>query len=519
MKNKLFFLFTFFLSLFLIYTAEAQTTQEEIYVIRKIDFNIDGRTRPFALVINGEFTEGERIEGKENLERYIEKKTQLLMNQRILEEANVEYSLGMAEEDGAIPVYLLVSVKDTFNFIILPYPQYDSNSGFSLTLKMRDYNFLGTMSPLRVDLGYSFNNGNHEVNMALDSDIPFQYLGLNWVFNFDHNIAYTFNEPVYYQNVTGLAINLPWEMTTFTVGFNQYLTVNEKNSEENIDIYGLADRYYGAYASTELFTKWKIPFGIEIGDFGDVSYTPGLSGKINYPYGKMDEPRSPVTTFSHTLGFGRINWIGNYRKGLVVSLNNDYSWFFDRTDAPMRITFDGGLSFYWPFHKLIGISTRLRYRQWWHWSDRAGEWIPYYNAGDQIRGILDADLRADYMISFNLDIPFRLIRFWPSEWFNKPKLHFFDFEMHFSPFIDIAMMKGPYAGYKDDPYEGSSFGLKNILYSGGLELIVYPGFFRSFYIRFSIGYNLNDIKNNGLSKKWGFFPQWNEIFIGVDHFY
>jgi len=119
----------------------------------EIDFDIDGRTRPFALLANGEFREGERIYGKENLEKYISLKRQLLLNQRVLEEVNIEYSLGAVEKDGAIPVSLIIFVKDTWNLIILPYPKYDSNEGFSITIKARDYNFLGTMSALKFDLG------------------------------------------------------------------------------------------------------------------------------------------------------------------------------------------------------------------------------------------------------------------------------------------------------------------------------------------------------------------------------
>ena len=518
MKIKFFFVFILFLIATII-PLFAQEDADTVYVIREIEFDIDGRSRPFALVSNGEFKAGERINGKENLDKYLALKTQLLHNQRVLEDASIEYSLGETEEDGALPVKLLVHVKDSFNVVVLPYPKYDSNSGFSITIKARDYNFLGTMSPLRLDLGYNQNGNDKTLNLSLESNIPFQASGLDWSFNFNNYFSYTLGKPLYYQNVTGLSLNLPWEATTFTVGFNQYLTVNESNSDDNKDLYGLADRYYGPYASTELFTYWSIPFGIEVGDFGQITYTPGISGKINYPYGKMDEPRKPVTTISHTLGFGRVNWIGNYRKGLTASVSNAYSWFIDRTDAPMRITLDGGVSFYWPFSKYFGFSSRLKYRQWWQWSERADEWVPYYSAGDVLRGVIDSDIRADNILSLNLDFPIRILRFWPSEWFNNSKLRLFNFEMHFSPFIDVALLNGPYNKLKDDPWEGTKFSRSDMIYTGGLEIIVFPGFFRSFYIRGSIGYNIDKIRKDGLSKKWGFFPQWDEIFIGVDHYY
>jgi outer membrane protein assembly factor BamA len=212
---------------------------DSVYVIREIEFDVIGRSRPFALISSGNFKEGERIKGKDNFVKYIALKKQLLVNQQVLEEVMIEYFTGESESDGALPVKLLVHVRDTWNLIILPYPKYDSNEGFSITLKARDYNFFGTMSALRVDLGYQNNNGEQSVNFSLESDVPFEAAGLNWILNFDHFFFFFFNEPLYYQNVTGLSLLLPCLTTIFTTGFNQYLTINEENSDENIEIYDL----------------------------------------------------------------------------------------------------------------------------------------------------------------------------------------------------------------------------------------------------------------------------------------
>lgn len=498
-----------------------------VYVIREIEFDVEGRSRPYALIANGGFKEGERVIGKENLDKYLADRRQALLNQQVLEEVSIEYSIGEYAagehgDDNALPVKLLVHVKDTWNFIILPYPKYDSNEGFSVTLKARDYNFLGTMSALSVDLGYSQENNENTVNFSIDTDIPFRAAGLDWNLNFDHSLSYTFDEPLYYQNVTGLSLQLPWKATTFTAGFNQYLTINEENSDENIDIYDLDERFPGPYGSTELFVAWKIPFGLEVGDFGELSYTPRVSGRINYPYGSMDEPRKPLTEFSHSIGFGKVDWIGNYRKGLSVSAGNSYGWYIDRGDAPLKIGLDGEAKFYWPFSQYFGVTSRLTYRQWWHRSDKVNDFIPYYRAGDTTRGVLDEDIRAYQILSFNLDIPVRLLRFWPSEWFNNKKLHLFDFEMHFSPFTDMVIFRGPYNKIKnaDEPAAGkTAFGFEDMINTAGIEILVFPGFFRSLKIRASIAYNINRIRNEGLSLKGGFFPAWDEIFIGLDHHY
>jgi outer membrane protein assembly factor BamA len=500
----------------------AQEEIEEVFIIREIEFDIDGRTRPFALLINGEFREGERIKGRQNLDRYLERKRQILINMQVLEEVWIEYFTGESEEDGALPVSLLIHVKDSKNTVFIPYPKYDSNDGFSITLKARDYNFFGTMSPLKADLGYNQKDGENTVNFSFESAVPFQAASLNWTLVFDHFLSYTFEKPLYYQNVTGLSLALPWHITAFRVGFNQYLTVNEENSDETREIYGLDERYHGPYGSTELFAAWQIPLGLEVGDYGKLAYTPGVSGRVNYPYGTMDEPRKPVSTLSHSLGFGMINWMGNYRKGLSASIGNSFSWYFDRIDAPLKIALDGNTQYFHQFSKYLGFSSRLLYRQWWQYSERLDDFIPYYSAGDSARGILNEDIRAYQILSLNLDLPIRALRFWPSEWFNSPKLRFFDFEMHLSPFSDLVLFKGPYSKLKDKDNPASAvtgFSIDDMINTAGIEVIVFPASFRSLKIRASVGNNIKKIKNDGLSFIGGVIPKWDEIFIGLDHFY
>jgi hypothetical protein len=514
-------------------TDDSQT----VYIIRNIDFDVDGRSRPFALIYNGEFEEGERIQGKDALEQYVVRKQQILINQRVLEEASIEYTLGAPEADGAVPVNLLVHVRDTWNAVALPYPKYDSNDGLSLTVKARDYNFLGTMSSLRIDLGYrnyekdidtngdGINDSTEQkrrLNFEIDSDIPFRAFGLNWNFNFDHILYYTIGDPLYYQNVTGLSVELPFKTTTFTVGFNQYSIFNEENSDDSKENYGLGDFLEGFYGGSEMYVSWKIPTGLKVGQFGDLNYTPRISGRINYRAGELDEPRKPVTSFSHSLGFGNVDWIGNYRRGVEASVSNGYSYYFARSDAPFAINLDAGGTVYWPFTKFIGVSARLKYRQWWQHSDKNNNTIPYYGAGDLLRGVVNSHLRAKYMLSLNLDLPFRLLRFFPSEWFNYPPLHLFDFELHVSPFIDLALVESPYYDYnKVNTYDGLKFDFKDMIMTSGFEVIVFPAFFRSFYIRGSVGYNISYLIDRGKTPdlKWGFFPQWNEIYIGIGHHY
>ncbi|MDR2143968.1 MAG: hypothetical protein LBP29_06335, partial [Treponema sp.] len=403
-----------------------------------------------------------------------------------------------------------------------PYPKYDTNSGFELIIKARDYNFFGTMSALRLDLGYKYDENNrNSVVFEIDTDTPFTALGYNWNVNFDHSFNYRPDaaEPYYYKNVTGLSVDLPLKKTTFTFGFEESFTLNEENADRYRDNYG--EFQNGLYTTSEFFGSWKIPTGFNAGDYGELTYTPRISTVFNHGFSEwpLDEFRlGPFMNLGQTLGFNRINWIENYREGFDVSADNSYTLDFHRTENGRDIL-DLDYSISGIGHFIIsdsfGISTRLRFRQWFY-SDPE-----YHNsAGDALRGILDRAVHADYMLSLNLDFPVRLFRFTPSRWFRQDWMRFFDFEMHFSPVIDLALYH--------DPSSGTSFDFKNILVSGGAELIVFPAFMRSLYIRASIAWNLREYIN---SPSGSYLPSGlpvipklpggdnREIFIGIGHHY
>ncbi|MDR0709485.1 MAG: hypothetical protein LBF77_05415 [Spirochaetaceae bacterium] len=493
-------------------TAAAQSPVPETpdtteFFIRNISFDITGFSRKFALLYHTEITQGERITGRENLEKYRLDKIQLLMNQRALEFADIRCFEGAALEDGSVPVDLLIITKDTWNIIALPKPQYDDNTGFELTLKARDYNFLGTLSPLRVDLGYTLDADKMEdpskgaFNFAIDADIPFRVFNLNWNINFDHAFSYTYEEPLYYKNTTGLSMELPVSFTTFTFGFDQSTIVNEDNEDAYPDDYDEAihgGRWLPVYFTSATYVSWKIPTPREIGRFGRLSYTPKISGQINYlPAGQGyidDLRRGPTATLGHSLGFSRIDWIDNYRSGLEASIGNSNTYNFHKKD--WDVSYDISAVYHHIFTGFFGISSRVQYR----------EWLDTYTktAGDVIRGVLDKKLYADYRLSLNLDFPLRVLRFVPSQWFNTSRLRLFNFDLHFSPFFDIALLR--------DPVNDTEFWSKPVM-GAGFEIIVFPHFFRSFYLRVSFGYDVNATIEAGKPNNW------DELFIGIGHYY
>jgi len=481
-----------------------------LYVIAAFEFDIKGRTRPYALLYVGEFREGEKLQGRANFEKYISDKTQVLINQRVLKDnAVISYSIGERSEDGAYPVTIIIKVEDSWNVIALPKPGYSSNTGFELTIKARDYNFLGTMNPLRVDIGYHYDEERrNSFVLGVFSSTPFKALGLTWNFRFDNTFSYRpdVEKAYYYQDVIGLSVEVPFRTTTFTFGFEEYFNFNEENSDRYKIEHG--EFQDGLYMSSKPFISWKIPTGLMV--YGELTYTPGISATFNHelPDWPLQEIRKgPFMDFTHTLGFEKIDWHANYRQGLSVSASNSYTYDFfrlnnDRDPLSVSLAFNG--TGHIIISRFFAISSRLMFRRWFYHDPEY-----YEKAADALRGIPDNAICADYMMSLNMDFPLRILVFSPSEWLHNSKYRFFDFELHASPVIDMALYHDPTGEISFDP--------KNIITTGGLEFVVFPAFMRSLYVRLGYVCDLREFLTARPIKFPGSATR--EIYLIMGHFY
>jgi hypothetical protein len=485
---------------------EIEDPEGMVYYIRSINFDIDGRTRGFVLLDLLDMKEGQRVNGRTALETLVRRKTQILRNQRVLtdEECRIDYLVGEAEDGGPVPVDFLIHAKDAWNIFAFPEPKYDSNTGLSITLKARDWNFLGTMSPLEIDLGYEIDDEQYSAFVDVDADIPFRFLGHRWNFNFDNAFTYNEFDPGYYKNVTGLTVDLPWWHTTVTMGFDQSFFLNEENSDEEKAATGV--EFFGDewYMSSELYAQWEIPLGIEVGDFGALTYFPRLTEVFKYrPGGDIGEyRRGPVTQFEHSFGFGQINWKGNFRSGLDVSISN-VNTFNNHT---MDWNFNVGLAVegHIAVTQFFGVSGRLKYRKYFSSEE--------YSVGADLRGIRDKDFIADNVLSFNLELPLRLFNFTPSRWFKRRFFRPFDVEVHFSPFADFAFIDGK-SNSEYRPDEKHAFGVP--LAAAGFEVIAFSLPWRNLNLRASIGWDLQEWRRSGKLPE----GRYREIYIGLHHFY
>lgn len=476
---------------------------ETVYVIRRIDYRIDGKTRPRALEREGEFREDLRFTGRAALDEYVEEKDRNLHNLRAFREgSSVAYTLGEPEADGTVPVYLEVSVTDSSSLIILPEPKYDSNAGFTLSLNLREYNFWGTLAPFKFDLLWKTDEKNRTAaGFILDAALPFYALGRHWKINaFNEFRYYLSGEPAYNKSALGIALELPWKETVFTLGFEQGLVVHEENDDRD-DIND--GDYHDWYAYSRPAAGWEIPTPLEAGSFGPLVYTPEAYGVFNYRPGDVGEyRRGPAAGFNQELGFRRVDWVGNFRRGLAARVFNGNEYNLHRRD--WNNSAGAGVEGHLRFSALAGVSGRILYTRWF------GE--PYKRAGDTMRGYRDDELYARERLALNVDLPFRLIRFVPSEWKNNEKYHFLDFEQHWSLFADFLMLDAPNERTQSDAY---AFRPEDLITALGLEIITFPLKWRSVYLRVSAGWNLREWIRTGRLPS-GIH---REVFIGLGHFY
>ncbi|MCL2558361.1 MAG: hypothetical protein FWE09_07770 [Treponema sp.] len=506
MKKSLFFPLALILALASPLRAQ-DAGGDALFVITAFDLDVTGRTRPAALMREGNLVVGQELRGIDALDAYLRDRTQALTNLRTLRDTvRMSYAIGPARPDGSYPVTIVVRTEDSLNVIAFPVPEYSSHGGWGIDLRARDYNFLGSMRPLRVDLGYrSEQDGQSSFEALLDLSLPFDALGYRWGFRFENFLSYRpgLDEPFFFRNVTGLSLSLPAGFTTFTLGFHEAFVLNQENPSSRHDPHGRFQS--GLYMASTIFASWSVPTGLRAGDYGELAYAISPSATFNHELSAAspvpDFRAGPFLGLSHSLGFGRTNWLGNFRQGFSFSLGNsfshDVSRFDDRQD-PFRVSLSAVGSAHFVMNGFMGASLRLQYR---HWFSSNGHGF-HGNGADVLRGIKSDSFTVEHMLSLNTGFPVKAFSFLPSRWFNVNWMRVFDFEFHVSPFADMAIY--------NDPSKG-----QNIAATGGLEFFVFPGIARAIYLRASFGVNIL----KAISEKKIPDGDNREITIGLGHFF
>jgi hypothetical protein len=514
--------------LILLFFTQMLFAQEEdlsVYYIREIYVDITGRTSAYALLRNSEIKKGDEVKGAAGLQKYIEDKKQTLMNRRELQEVNIDFAPADPDSGGRIPVDITIHTVDTRNFIIVPEPKYNSNTGWSPTLRIRDFNFLGLMTPLRINFTYRYNDGDdvtysrNNITFLLGFEIPFEAFGYDWTVNTENVFSYFVDEPFSYGGAGGISVDIPLKNTTFTFGFEQRVNFEKEYDNWQKYIYNknLEDVWYG---TSKVYGEWKVPLPVETESMGNLIYKPALSTNVNYAFRGEDlaEHKGAAVNMSQKLGFTKIDWAGNYRRGadLYIENRNEYNFFFEGWNNSITVNATEHLV----ITDFFGISMRGRFTRWFYsydsdlsfedTSNSAG-----WDAAGMIRGVGDGSISARSMFLFNFDFTFHIFNFMFSEYLKDERLRLINFELQAAPVIDIAIIDGVKVDNRRNFIRNITYRAHDWIVGGGIELFVFPLAFRSIYLCASAVWNLNELFDAGV------LPGNNdlELYIGFGHHY
>lgn len=474
--NKLFFSFVILSAFFL--NAAFSTD----YYIAETEYSINGITKEKYLKNKIKIDSKKIFNSKEQLESYIRDLEKKYINLRIFDSVKIEYLESPADSNDRSAVILKINVTDTKHFIVLPYYKYDSNDGHQLKAKIKDSNFLGLLNELEASLyvGLVQKAESDKVNFKFGGELiyslPF-FIGpveASWNNNLDFSYTLTNDIPEWKVD-TGFKFRLPFESLALQLELRQ-LFVNDNDFKIYND-----QMYFGEIAD------FGVPIILDsIGSWSDVIYTPGINYTYYWHFGKInlhnDKLLSPELTFYNKLELGRIDWVGNFRKGIKGYVKQISGYNFLINDIVFG--FDSEILAFYPW-KYAGINLRMY-------------GFSYMNKnlkfGDRLRGIRDDEFfnpvvnkndiyaaSAPSALVVNLDFPIHIVTTDWEKWGLK-FLRKFNFEFQISPFIDFALYQ--------NRATNRTFDLRDGYYTAGIEFLVFPERWKSLQIRASAGFDI-----------------------------
>ena len=439
------------------------------YKISNIEYKLKGSTRKSSLEQRVPIDTSIIFNTLDDLEIYLENVEKEISNNRIFEEAKV--SIISIEKDGNINnVFVEVYTKDTWNIIGLPYPSYDSNSGLKLRLKIKNYNFLGSMETFDSTVNYQFNteNNSHKFDFSFTIPFPsFTFLTMKTSVDTDVEFSYTIGD-----SFPGFKTS---QNIFFEKNINKFIDLNLKLS----NIFYVApefEKYNDTYYFTEeilFYTPIKLA---EINNYNDLKWSPYLGFSFNWDFDAFSNHPNfglnnpdlfgPKILIGHSVGVELVNWVGNFRNGFSILAKQNVEFNLNNKKIDPIFSFETNL--FKKFNDNLALTSRLQY-----FINVNGN---QFEKGDLLRGIKNNLFETNSSIIINLDLPIKMFQTNWKQMFNTIGLNWnwtsvFDFEMQFNPFIDVALCK--------NLITNTQFLFEDGFYSTGFELLVYPNKMKS----------------------------------------
>lgn len=488
------------------------------YQITDVSYFIEGtklkfipKTKLYPLQEAVDIDKDKIFSSYEELQSYLENLKQQFTNLRTLESSEIIPTIQEFKiQDNIIPVKLVIKTKDSWNLFPLPYPKYDSNDGFIFKLKIKDYNFLGTMKTFDFDINYTHKTypneqrpDDHLVGFNFSFDWPFKMAIFDSIWKNDFSLDFVFGEKApNFHYETGLSLSLPLNQFNLELELSQGVTQDDYYETTN-------DKFYFTEKA-----EVRIPFKVaEIANFGMLYWTPYANFTFNWDISAFhgtnvfdsvihEDLSGPRLKVGSSISTSRINWKSNFRKGMNLKIEQYYKYNnYTKIFSPV---FSGEIALYENI-KFMGFYSRIH--SFVDLNDTT-------EIGKNLRGIIDNSYKTNTALTMNFDMPITLIKTDWTKWgFTKflPFMSLLNFEMQFSPFIDISL------GY--NTHTGTYFNLKDGYYTAGAEIIVFPNKMRSIHARLSIGLDLTHfIPDSFINKAWR-NKDYTEVYFGIGLFY
>ena len=315
-----------FLLLILLFpvAAESIVIKEPLHILQEMEYVTGKYTRKSALIRELGIPPEKTFPSREELEAYLADKVQSLVNLRVFEEA--EYRLEQIDSlDGATIYRGIILVRGSWPFYLIPYPKFDSNSGFRGGLKIFYNNFVGTLS-----------------NFYLGMNIDIRPEGGGWEIP-----QWTINPRI--SNITLFGQKFSLDLV------QKYQETSKYDSEKEIYL----ERYNTYKTGIALTTSLQLPLSLYYSFTPQFAFTYGFKDKN--PDGVSPYEQQPMDfSFSHSVGRSRINWIGNFRKGLSFNLSQSLSFDTgEQRDGNLRTSLGASITGFYPW-KILNPSFRLQ---------------------------------------------------------------------------------------------------------------------------------------------------------------
>ncbi len=203
----------------------------ESFHIGKIQYEIKGRTTVKAVKRLLQIDTSREFSTRKELSTYVNNLKKVLSNCRMFDYTNIVETFSQLDSSNIIEDSLIIKIHDTNNIITVPFPSFDSNTGFSLKLKYKDYNSAGSLLHFSASLYYAPDDDTFDAvpDNLLGGNIevvtPFSINYKNGIFLYKGNLYYVlnrniglFNTAVQYEWYPVSKENLHWGPYIFAQG-------------------------------------------------------------------------------------------------------------------------------------------------------------------------------------------------------------------------------------------------------------------------------------------------------------